>query len=309
MSARFNQCIVCGDENFTNLYRPKRSPGEVVRCQGCGFVAVRYIDDGRSIINEQTAARVEERLLSSRDLGDLVGCWEVSELTSKLAEIEALRANAIDALDRIERYSTPPGRLLDFGCGWGFFLDVARERGWLPYGLEPLPGHALYVRAKVEADVVTDILRDSTYPADYFDAITSFQVFEHLPDPAGDLVRLQQALRPGGILLIEVPNIKTWGVRLMGKRHRHFVPDHLNFFSDETLGRLFQASGLEILETYHPTRQMSFRHLITAWGGRLLPEVFTSTSTRLFQNTKIWNKTFGLNIGDIVAVIGRKPLS
>lgn len=307
MARILDTCIVCGGINLIPLYRPAKAPGVVKRCARCGFVFIPQVDDGRSIIDERTAERIEDHLRDSRDLGELVGCWETAELTAKLPEEAALRANAFDALARIGRHTTPPGRLLDFGCGWGFFLGAALEIGWEIHGLEPLPGHALYTRSKVGAEVVTDVLRDSTFSPDYFDVITAFQVFEHLPDPAGDLIRLRRALQPGGLLLIEVPNIDTWGVRMMGQRHRHFVPDHLNFFSAETLGRLFVSSGLEVVETYYPTRQMSVGHLATAWGGRLLPQPVAAGLVRTLRPTRLWPRRVRLNLGDIVAVIGRKP--
>lgn len=308
MSRNLDHCLVCGSEAFIPLYRPARAPGPVVRCNECGFVFVARVDDGRSIIDEHRAASVEANLRRSYDLGDLAGCWEVSELAGKLAEESAIRANACDALTRVGRYAKPPGRLLDFGCGWGFFLGAAGEEGWEIHGLEPLPGHALYTRGKIGAEVITDILRDDTFLDSYFDVITAFQVFEHLPDPAGDLARLSRALQPGGIMLVEVPNIDTWGVRLMGKRHRHYVPDHLNFFSTDTLGRLFISSGLEVVECYHPTRQMSVGYLITAWGGRTLPKRVVAGLTSTLKTNRLWSKTIRLNLGDIIAVIGRKPI-
>lgn len=308
MSRNIVSCIICDHADFQPLYHPERSPGWVVRCRYCGFVFVQSVDDDRSIIDDAFARQVEDRLRHSQDLGDLTGCWEVTELAGKLDEELGIRANAVSALERIAQYYSTPGRLLDFGCGWGFFLRIAKEQGWLPYGLEPLPGHALYTRANVGAEVTTDVLREDTFPPDYFDVITSFQVFEHLPDPSGNLDLLKKTLRPGGIILIEVPNIDTWGVKLLGKRHRHYVPDHLNFFSAQTLGQLFQVHGLEILEHYYPTRQMSVRHLMTVWGGRTLPAGMSSRVNHLFRRPLFWEKNIRLNLGDIVAVVGRKPV-
>lgn len=301
-------CFVCGRTEFKPLYYPRRSPGEVVRCLHCGMVFVQRVEDGNSIIDDDSARHVESNLPTSKDLNDLVGCWEVTELAGKLAEAPILRANALDALDRIAHYCSPPGRLLDFGCGWGFFLQAAKECGWSPFGLEPLPGHALFTRVQVEADVRTDILRADTYPLDYFDTITSFQVFEHLPDPAGDMTRLHKTLKPGGLLLIEVPNIDTWSVRLLGKQHRHFVPDHLNFFSVDTLCLLFEKNGFEIVGTYHPSRRMSVRHLITAWGGHAMPKAVVNRLEERLHHSPLWEKTIRLNLGDIIAVMGRKEV-
>jgi SAM-dependent methyltransferase len=116
-----------------------------------------------------------------------------------------------------------------------FFLAVAKDRGWFAYGLEPLPVCSVYARSKFKLNIVTDTLHEDTFPLEYFDAIASFQVFEHLPYPNRDIQILHKILRRDGLILIEVPNFDTWTMHLMKSRHRHFVPDHINFFSRKTL--------------------------------------------------------------------------
>lgn len=308
MASGFREsCLVCGSAEHHMLYRPEKSPGPIFACQRCGFVFVKIIEDDKAIIDDGKPFHVSEEFLRSSNVNDLVGCWEVSHLPSKLAEAPALRLNALDALNRINHFRSPPGRLLDFGCGWGFFLGAAKEGGWSIFGLEPLPGHAIYARGQFGAEVISDILRDSTYPPEFFDVVTAFQVFEHLPDPSGDLAKLVKLLKPGGLVLIEVPNIDTWGVRLLGKKHRHYVHDHLNFFSPRTLSQLYENHGLNVVEVYFPTRRMSFRHLITFWGGRFLPAAIGTRLTETMQKTQLWDRTLRLNLGDILAVIGQKP--
>jgi len=239
-------------------------------------------------------------------MADLKGSWELTLIARKLLEKPALRVNALDALGRLQVYQEPPGRILDFGCGWGFFLSIASECGWQPYGLEPLPGHATYARTEFGATVVTDTLRDSTFPANYFSVATAFQVFEHLPNPAADLRRLHIMLEPGGVILVEVPNIDTWSVRLFGERHRHFVPDHINFFSKETLSRLLEKSGFRVIERYYPRRCMSLHHLVNTWGGRYLPMAIHSLLSSFVRKTGLSQKLLRLGVGDILAMIGRK---
>ena len=245
-------------------------------------------------------------LLHSTNLDDIEHFWEASFLPHKLRDQRALRANAKDALARIARLRPPPGHLLDFGCGWGFFLTEARSQGWEPFGLEPLPGPAIHARVSAQARVVTDTLHDDTFPAESFDVVTSFQVFEHLPDPAAVLGQIVYLVRPGGLVLIEVPNIATWSVHLLGRHHRHFVADHLNFFSAETLGRLMERQGLQVVSSYRPARAMTMHHLLVGWGRRLLPAQFSSVLAKLPE--QILQQVVRLNLGDIVAVIGRKPL-
>jgi SAM-dependent methyltransferase len=223
------------------------------------------------------------------------------------AEWPALQLNAVCALDRLQQHIQPPGRLLDLGCGCGFFLGVAGERGWTPYGVEPLPGYAVYARARFGASVVTDILRDDSFPCDFFDAITAFQVFEHLPDPAREAARLHRMLKPGGVFLVEAPEFDTWSVHLIGPRHRHFVPKHITFFSANTLTLLLEKRGFELLSIYHPSRRISLRRLVTEWGGRYLPEGLVSSAGRLIKRLGMWSKVVTLNLGDIVSVIARKP--
>ncbi len=299
-------CPICGHSDSVPLFYPAHSPGPLVRCSSCGLVYVSRLQDRHAIISAPVIGELAAGIVTSTRLEDLDGCWEIAALPGREAERPALRRNALAALRRIQRYAQPPGVLLDFGCGWGFFLEVCQEAGWKPYGLEPLPGHAVYARARVGATVVTDILREDTFPPRAFDVITAFQVFEHLPDPAGDLDRLWQCLKPGGIILIEVPNIATLGVSLLGKRHRHFTADHLNFFSPTTLKTLLHKTGFLILDVYHPTRWMTLRHLAVDWGTRALPERAAHTLGRLLQHSHMERAIVPMNIRDIIAAIARK---
>lgn len=296
-------CPLCESPANALLFRPARSPGPVVRCRNCGLVYISPIEDDHAIITDVLAEK-DSAIRTSTDLRLLSNCWETTELIEKRAEWPALRRNALAALQRLERYMPTPGKLLDFGCGWGFFLATARERGWEPYGLEPLPGHALYARAMTGGTVINDVLRDDTFPTAFFDAITAFQVFEHLPDPAGDLRRLHRFLRPGGILLVEVPNIATWSVALLGKRHRHFNPDHLTFFSPQTLRALLERQNLQVLEICRPTRWMTLRHLLGHWGRRMLGK--PPAPGRPARLSRLQRIVVPLNIGDIIRGIAQK---
>lgn len=300
-------CAICGQDLAELLFRPKSSPGPIVRCRRCRLVYVSPVENARAVIRDgPVLGKLDPKVLTSADLRDVAGCWELSMLPAKQAEWPAFRLNAIIALDRIERYVQPPGRLLDFGCGWGFFLGVARERGWEPYGLEPLPGHAVHARARFGATVVTDILHDDTFPPDSFDVITAFQVLEHLPDPASDFGRLRRMLKPGGVILIEVPNIDTWSVRLLGPRHRHFVQDHLTFFSARTLALLLEKHGFEVLRAYHPDRYMTVRHLVADWSRRYLPKPIINIVAATMRCFGVWEGVIGINLGDIITMIARK---
>ncbi len=272
---------------------------------------IEIIEDDHALIFDGPVmyGQPNPKILTSSNLADVSDSWEFKLLPDKEIEWPVLQQNATDTLQRIELHTNAnrtERRILDFGSGWGFFLAVAQERGWVTCGLEPLPASAVYARATFGLNIITDTLHENTFPSDYFDVITSFQVFEHLPYPKEDIKHLHKMLQQDGIILIEVPNFETWTMRIMGSRHRHFVQDHLNFFSIETLSQLLVNSGFEVIYHYHPTRRMSVRHLIRHWFRRYLPASMCDALQRSIQKTSLWEQTIGLNIGDIITVIGRK---
>jgi len=299
---RNTPCALCNAEPVY-LYHPAQSPGPVVRCSNCGLVYVGSLQDTQAIITSgPVTSNLAPDILHSGNLQDLDGCWELATLAEKESELPALRRNARRALDRLTCLTDKLGRLLDFGCGGGFFLAEAAKQGWKTVGLEPLAGHAVYARAKFHLNIVTDVLHDDTFPPNFFDVITAFQVFEHLLSPVHDLSLLASCLKPGGLILIEVPNIDTWGVKLLKSKHRHFVRDHLYFFSAKTLDKLVKICGLEPLETYYPVHWMTPRHLIRYFC--------TIVGIHLSQMPKLFGSLIiPMSLHDIVAILAQKPAS
>jgi SAM-dependent methyltransferase len=312
MQTKHRVCPVCSGDDTNNLFKPKASPGPVVQCKICGMVYVADIVDDHALIETgPVLGERDDRLLTSSNLADIEGTWEMQLLPQKEQEWSALRINAVEAFSWIERYSQGAGqpfRFLDFGSGWGFTLLAAKEKGWELYGIEPLPACSVYARAKTGATVITDVLRDNMFPPETFNAITSFQVFEHLPDPAGDLKKLYTMMAKGGVMLIEVPNIDTWTISVLRDKHRHFVQDHLNFFSKESLSKLLSNAGFEVVDSYRPARKMTVRHLTETWGGRYLPKPIVKAANSAVASLNWRDKIIAVNIGDIVSVVARKPL-
>jgi SAM-dependent methyltransferase len=146
-------------------------------------------------------------------------------------------------------YSTRK-RLLDFGCGGGYFLAHAVHAGWSAIGFDV--GEAAIETCRSRQLVVTSQFSDLE-PAS-FDVVILNHVFEHIEDLAGLLRSLRALLGPQGKLVIEVPNVRSARARLslpilsrkcgFDERHRAF-PIHLWYFSPATLSRLLRSTGLE----------------------------------------------------------------
>lgn len=275
-----------------------------MRCTNCGFVFIPKITNDKAIISDRPVlGNLTQQARTSRNLADIEGSWEIPIIRFKEREFPAMRRNTLKALERLEKYAQP-GPMLDLGCGTGVQLHTAREKGWEGHGLEPLTGHSIYARATFDLPVVNDVLHDDTFQPESFNAITAYQTFEHLPDPVRVIRMLVKMLKPGGAMLIEVPNIDTLLVKILGPRHRHFVLDHLNFFSASTLGQLMEDNGLKVVSVHYPARSMSIGHL-AEWIIHLFP--FTKPLLKLASRPWLAKRIISVTLHDIVEVIAVKP--
>ena len=143
-----------------------------------------------------------------------------------------------------------PGRILDVGCATGEFLALARELGWEPYGVD-LSEHAVrYAREHWKLDVSVGELEDVACPDGFFDAITLWNVFEHLYDPLESIERMGRLLAPEGVVVLTLPNLGSLDLALFGSAWAGYdVPRHLHVFSLPALRQAFEDRGFELLET------------------------------------------------------------
>lgn len=147
---------------------------------------------------------------------------------------------------RLRRLSLPaPGaRLLDVGAAYGFAVAEARRAGWRAWGLEVSPAAA---RAAAGRPVLVGRAERTPFAAGSFEAVTLWDVLEHLPDPHAAVAELARLLRPGGRLALSTGDVGSLAARLSGRRwHLYSLPEHLFFFSRTSLRRLLEAHGLRV---------------------------------------------------------------
>jgi SAM-dependent methyltransferase len=164
------------------------------------------------------------------------------------------------------------GRLLDVGCATGTFLLGMREQpGWELHGVEP-SSHAAGIARASGLDVFGGTLEEARFPDARFDAITLWDVFEHLHDPRASLAELHRILKPGGILVLRVPNLDSWDAKIFGQYWAGLdAPRHLYVFSLRSLRNLLEAAGFARLEMRcnigsYPTFVLSIRFWLTGRG-------------------------------------------
>ncbi len=138
------------------------------------------------------------------------------------------------------------GRLLELGSAVGQFLEIARDAGWRVTGIEFNAVGADHCRAR-GLEVLREPLTDDSFPPGSFDAVAMWEVLEHVIDPRQIVRASARALRPGGALLVVVPNVDSLAAQIMGEHSNMFRGTaHLTMFNAATLGRLFEEEGFEV---------------------------------------------------------------
>lgn len=156
-------------------------------------------------------------------------------------------------VERALRESGEPGLVLDVGCGGGLFLQMLARRGQkevagLDFSLEA--ANVAWRRSGVPAVCAT--LSRPPFAAGSCSAITMFHVLEHLYDPASHLQAAHGLLRPGGRLIVQVPNAACWQFLLLGERWNGIdVPRHLIDFRLADMDSLLDHCGFEVLRHKH----------------------------------------------------------
>ena len=138
------------------------------------------------------------------------------------------------------------GVALELGSGTGWMLRALRERGWLAVGSERTVTVAVAAREGAGVPMFVGDL-DAIRDAPVLDLVIMFHVLEHLADPVAALHALARRVKPGGTLILGIPNIASWQARAVGSRWMHLdAPRHLCHFSPDAIERALHASGFRM---------------------------------------------------------------
>jgi SAM-dependent methyltransferase len=143
-----------------------------------------------------------------------------------------------------------PARLLDAGAGRGRFVAAARDAGYDAFGLEP--SGAGGGGSATAPPILRASIEDAEIEAGSVDVVTLWHVLEHLDRPGTALGRVASWLRPGGGLVIGVPNLASLQSRLGGERWYHLdVPRHRVHFTPAGLRALLHSQGFSVHSVRH----------------------------------------------------------
>lgn len=173
--------------------------------------------------------------------------------------MQARQFQMMSASEFVRKFDLSDRKVLEVGCGDGFFLHALTQASAIPFGIEPSSAQrdqALKYGVQVESGILAG---GRVLAAAPFDAFVSRQVFEHVDDMRDFLLTIRGNLAPGAVGMLEVPNLD---VLVEGSRFFDFIPEHINYFNPQTLTLAMQLAGFEVLDVLPVDNGESLRVLV-----------------------------------------------
>jgi len=211
---------------------------DLIECINCGYKHITPIPSEEELrkVYEHEYYKSEKPLYIERYIEDEE--WHFSQITRRLELFEKI-------LDKKSNL-----RLLDIGSGPGFFIKVAKERGWEALGFEPSREAYEYSTKELGLNVYNEFFNEHNYKKiGNFDAVNLSLVLEHVPNPENIISMVYKIIKPGGIVSISVPNdfnpIQSLVQKMGNDPWWVAPPHHINYFDHQTLDRFISNNGFE----------------------------------------------------------------
>jgi len=240
---RIVPCLVCNNRSYRVLWAPtfdgtaEEAPdfflaqrkrvthGRIVQCDKCNFVftspqfeASEYSTIYKKVPKDQAV----ESLL-----------------------VRANRARFAKLAAYVRKHVPEGGAFLDFGCAQGLFLEAMGDPRGIGFEVGT-PGETRLSSYRILTGNFLDLLHQEPFVEETFSFVTSFDVFEHLPDLDQYVRALRHIIKPGGSLVITIPNIDSFVARMTGKRWGMLLLEHLWYFSPTTLAGFMDPLGFRL---------------------------------------------------------------
>jgi SAM-dependent methyltransferase len=245
-------CAICGSRETQHLY--EKSGYGIAACVGCGLVFANPRAPEDKILARYSRDYFWNEYLPS--LGAAEGKFDLAQFDLRHA-----------ALLRLMAERAPGRRLVEVGCGAGFFLKTAARAGWQVEGIELSEEAARFASERLELPIRRERAEDAPIAPGSFDAAAMFDVIEHLFDPRAVLTAIARALVPGGLMVISTPNYDSASRHLLGVDWAVLRPlEHVYYFTEVSLRRLLEATGFSDVQfirqhvMWGPQETINFRY-------------------------------------------------
>lgn len=268
-------------------------PSFLVRCTGCGLVYMNPmcpVEEEKEFYAHEYYKIGEERH------------WH----ENRLSYFE-------QAFQRIGD-SSQTGRLLDVGCGKGYFLEMARKRGWKVYGVDPSQEAVLFARNSLGLEAFAGELKDAHLESESFEVITAWNVLDHMYDPWGDVQEMSRVLKRGGLLGLRVLNLdfhlflyhlsNVLGVISVGRLNLSpLVGFHPHMFSSRCIKKWLERAGFVDIRVENSALVPGTASAVVGRGA----EQFLRKLTYLLVESCYYFSLRTLVIGPSLMIFAKKP--
>ena len=191
------------------------------------------------------------------------------------------------------------------GAYIGVFVEVAQEKGWQATGVEPSKW-AVEVALQHQLQLILGTQDAPELHGQQFDLVTMWDVIEHVPNPAAELAKAYQLLKPGGYIAVHTMDVDSWLAKIMGSRWPWYMSMHIQYFSQKTLQQMVKQTGFEVIWCGTRGRYLRVNYLASRIGG------FNKTVGRVLgqavNGLGLATVALPVNFGDLFTVYARKPL-
>ncbi|MEW6209075.1 MAG: class I SAM-dependent methyltransferase [Acidobacteriota bacterium] len=268
-------CDLCGSRSARELYTARDRLGNstffIAQCQ-CGVL--------------RTLPQMTEQELAAFYPADYWGEEEPSMDWIKSSQKEKTRF--------FDRCRLAGGRILDVGCGAGFFLRALDQSLWNCYGVEISRDAASLARRALGYDrVFAGALKEAAFENSFFDAVSFWSALEHTNEPRATLTETRRIMKTGGTLIVQVPNAASYQARwFRGDWFALDAPRHRYHFTHKTLDHLLRETGFEIYRATFFSRAHNPHALRQSLKARLRAERPDSLGRAMFILTIPFLKPF-----------------
>jgi SAM-dependent methyltransferase len=157
------------------------------------------------------------------------------------------RRAIVKKFNTVNKIFKTPGRILEVGTSTGLLLDEFRQHKWVVTGVEPSKSAVQYAKVELDLDLINQEFQPGQFPEQTFDTIMLWDVFEHLSEPMALLAEAERILKPGGWLILNIPNPDSLEKKIFGRYWAGWdLPRHQYIFSIKALRKSIQPLNLKI---------------------------------------------------------------
>jgi 2-polyprenyl-3-methyl-5-hydroxy-6-metoxy-1,4-benzoquinol methylase len=284
-------CPACKQITGKIVYKKIIPKGDLMKCAICNiyFVWPKVSSFDGNVYNE-----------------DYYKAWAVKELGDE--GLLNMKKATFDRLLDTAEIRKPGFSILDIGCAMGHLLEVAREKGFEPYGIDISQYSADMARSRIGQDRiwVGDITKIEL-PNKKFDVITAVDLIEHTYDVDSFFAICGKLLNDDGYLLLVTPAIDSLSHKLAGKLWHNFNEQHVLFLSRKSISNLLSRYGFKVIKICNFKKAVNFIYLKSVLGfyGRKILVFFLAVIGFLLSK-KMKRKNFFLSQGEMLIITQKR---